>query len=81
MSIEQKYNSLNQLNNEVAFLEKKLADLMKKEADKNKRIYDTQKTITKSTSASMVQSKMRQIDNYTKELTKILSEKADVNKK
>ena len=58
-----------------------MADLVKKEADKTKRIGDTQRSITKNTSQSTLQSKMRQIDSYQKEVSKILADKATINQK
>lgn len=81
MSFNQTQRALNQIDKDIADLEKKMADLARKEADKTKRIVDIQRSITKNTSASMLQSKMRQIDGYQKELVKIISDKADVNKK
>jgi predicted nucleic acid-binding Zn-ribbon protein len=81
MSIDQTRRALNQLDKELANLEKKLAELTKKEAEKTKRINDTQKSITKNTSPSMIQSKMRQIQGYNNELARIASDKADTSKK
>lgn len=81
MSVNQAQNALNQIEKDIAYLEKKMADLMKKEADKVKRISNIQRSITKNTSANMFNSKMRQIDSYQKEITRIVSDKADVNKK
>ena len=81
MSIEQAQRSVNQIDKEIADLEKKMADLVKKEADKTKRIGDVQRSITKNTSKSTYQSKMRQIENYQKEISKILADKATINKK
>jgi small-conductance mechanosensitive channel len=81
MSLDQAQRALNQIDKDIADLEKKMADLSRKEADKTKRIGDIQRSITKNTSASMIQSKLRQIDSYQKELAKIVSDKADVNKK
>lgn len=81
MSADQTRRSLNQLDKELADLEKKLAESAKKEADRNKHINDIQKSITKNTSASTLQSKMRQIQGWQNELVKILSDKADVNKR
>ena len=79
MSLDQAQRALNQIDKDIADLEKKMADLSRKEADKTKRIGDIQRSITKNTSASMIQSKLRQIDSYQKEFTKIVSDKADVN--
>jgi small-conductance mechanosensitive channel len=81
MSLDQAQRTLNQIDKDIADLEKKMADLSRKEADKTKRIGDIHRSITKNTSASMIQSKLRQIDSYQKELAKIVSDKADVNKK
>src|SRR5680860_587945 len=81
MSIDQAQRALNQIDKDIADLEKKMADLARKEADKTQRIGNTQRNITKNTSESMMQSKLRQIDSYQKELTKIISDKASVNKK
>jgi len=81
MSLDPAQRALNQIDKDIADLEKKMADLARKKADKTKRIGDTQRSITKNTSASMYQSKVRQIESYQKELAKIISDKADVNKK
>ena len=72
---------LNQLDKELADLEKKVAELTKKEADKTKRINNVQKSITKNTSGSVISSKIRQIQGYQNELAKVLSDKADINKR
>ena len=58
-----------------------MADLVKKEADKTKRIGDIQRSITKNTSATSLRSKDRQIERYQKDLSRVLSDKADINKK
>jgi len=81
VSAEQTRRTLNQLDKELADLEKKLADLAKKEADKTKRINDVQKSITKNTSASMMSSKLRQIQGYQNELARVIDDKAGINKK
>lgn len=81
MSTEQERKNLNSLDKDLADLERKMAGLSKKEANLTKRINDTQNSITKSSSASTVQSKVRQISGYQKDLTKVLGDKADINKK
>lgn len=81
MSVEQAQREVNQLDKGISDLEKKMADLVKKEAYKTKRIGDTQRSITKNTSQSTLQSKMRQIDSYQREISKILADKATINKK
>jgi len=81
VSADQTRRTLNQLDKELADLEKKLAELAKKEADKTKRINDVQKSITKNASASMLTSKLRQIQGYQNELAKVVDDKANINKK
>lgn len=81
MSTEQTRRSLNQLDKELADLEKKLAEEAKKEADKMKRISDIQASITKNTSASSLQSKARQMQNYQSEIAKIRKNAADISAK
>lgn len=81
MTADQTRRQVNQLESELAALEKKMADEVKKEADKTKKISDIQRSITKSTSASTLSSKMRQIDTYQNDLARVLSSKADINKK
>lgn len=81
MSVEQAQRSVNQIDKDIADLEKKMADLVKKEAEKTKKIGDIQRSITKNTSQSTMNSKLRQIESCQKELSKILSDEADINKK
>mgnify|MGYP004473411915 FL=1 len=81
MSVEQAQRTVNQFDKEIADLEKKMAELARKEADKTKRINNIQRSISKNTSASMLNSKMKQIENYQKEISRILSDKATVNRK
>ena len=81
MSVEQAQRAVNQIDKEIADLEKEMADLVKKEADKTKKIGDINRSITKNTSQSTLSSKMRQAENYQKELSKIISDKASVNQK
>ena len=81
MSVEQAQRVVNQLNKDIASLEQKMADLVKKEADKTKKIGTVQKSITKNTSPSTLKIKTRQIEGFQKDLGKVLTNKADVNKK
>ncbi|MCR4650688.1 MAG: TIR domain-containing protein [Lachnospiraceae bacterium] len=81
MSVEQAQRLVNQIDKEIADLEKKMAELVKKEADKMKKIGNVQRSITKNTSQSTLNSKMRQVENYQKELSRILSDKATINQK
>ena len=81
MSVEQAQRAVNQYDKDIAELEKKMANLVKKEADKTKKIANIQSSINKNTSTTMLNSKMRQIENYQKEISQILSDKATVNQK
>jgi hypothetical protein len=78
---DQTRRALNILDNELATLEKKRADLEGKEADRMQKINDVQRSITKSTSVSMLSSKNRQIQGYQNDLAKIAKDKADMTKK
>ena len=74
-------NKINQLDKEIADLETKIAVESKIEADKSMRILNTQKSITKFTSASTAQIKMRQIEGYNKDIAKAQRKRADLQKK
>lgn len=81
MSISSTMSSIKQLSREMSCLEKAIVAELKKEADKNKKINDINKSITKNTSESMMQNKLRQIQVCNNDLTKIYSKKVDINKK
>lgn len=81
MNVEQAQRTVNQIDREIADLEKKMAELVKKEAEKTKKIGDVNRSITKNTSQSTLNSKVRQIESYQKDLSKILSDKAAINQK
>lgn len=81
MSVEQAQRTINQIDRKIAYLEKKMADIVKKEAEKTKKISDVNRSITKNTAQSTLNSKVRQIKSYQKDLSKILSDKATINQK
>ena len=81
MSISQYQNSLNQIDKDIASLEKKLASCANSEADKTKRISSIERSITKSTSASTLNSKLKQINSLNNEIARIVAQKADISKK
>lgn len=81
MSIKLYQNSLNQVDKDIANLEKKLAYYAKSEAEKTKRISSIEKSITKNTSVSSLNSKLKQIGSLRNELSRIVTQKADINKK
>ena len=74
-------NKVNQLDKEIADLEKKIAAESKIEADKSYRILSTQRSITRNTSASTANMKMRQIDGYNREISRAQKKKSRLSKK
>ena len=75
MSIEQYQRSVNSLDKEITTLEKKKAAEDKKATDNHKKAANV--NISKNASASMIKSKMKQIENY--EATARKAEEASVN--
>lgn len=74
-------NKINQLEKEIAELEKKIAAESKTEADKSSRILTIQRSITKYTSASTVNMRMRQIEGLNREIARAQQKRADLQKK
>lgn len=74
-------NKVNQLDKEIAELEMKIAAESKTEADKSSRILTIQRSITKYTSASTVNMRMRQIEGLNREIARAQQKRADLQKK
>lgn len=74
-------NKINQLDKEIAEIEKKIAAESKTEADKSSRILTIQRSITKYTSASTVNMRMRQIEGLNREFARAQQKRADLQKK
>ena len=70
MSIRQLTSEIASLNKDIANLQEKYAKEKKLESDKKLKIISIQKTITKSTSASMLTAKQKQIAALRNELEK-----------
>lgn len=79
MSVSQYQNAVNSLDKELAGLEKKKADSDKKAADAQKRANGV--SISKNASASMIKSKMSQIERYNNDYVKAANTSADLQKK
>ena len=79
MSIEQYQRAVSSLDKEIADLEKKKAASDRKAADARKKAANV--SINKNTSATVVKTKMRQIDSYTSVALKAEKESADLQKK
>lgn len=74
-------NIVNRLEKEIADLQTKIATESKKEIDKNRQIDLVNRSITKSTSLSMLQSKQRQIQGYQRDILNIRLKIAEYQKK
>lgn len=79
MSIEQYQRIVNNLDKEIATLEQKKASFDKKAADQEKKAAGV--SISKNASASMINSKKRQIERYSKESNKSKEQSANLMKK
>lgn len=79
MSIDQYQRSVNSLDKEIADLEKKKAAEDKKAAENKKKAAGV--TISKTASASMIRSKMKQIEGYEANARKAELASADYSKK
>lgn len=74
-------NIVNRLEKEIADLQTRIATESKKGVDKNRQIDLVNRSITKSTSLSMLQSKQRQIQGYQRDISNIRLKIAEYQKK
>ena len=81
MSITTRRNEVARHQKVSADLQKKIADESKKEAVKAKSLNTIERSITNSTSASLLRSKQQQITRIMDEIAKIQVKKADLAKK
>ncbi len=81
MSVEQVQRAVNSLDKEIADLEKKKSAKDKDCANLQDKINSTQKSITKHTSQSALNSKMRQISSYNSEFVRKSKESAELGQK
>lgn len=81
MSVSSLISRIGQIQRELSDLQRKLMQETKAENDKSKRIIQIQSSITKTTTASTVQSKMREIQRYSDDIARIQGKKADISKK
>lgn len=79
MSVEQYQRNVNMLDKEIADLEKKKAEADGKSASAQKRAASI--NISKTASASMINSKLRQIEKYKSDAMKAQKDSADLQKK
>jgi hypothetical protein len=81
MSVNLRRNEVARFQKELANLQKKLSDESKKEVTKLKDIDRIERSITKSTSASMLRSKRQQLNRIADDIARIQKNKADISKK
>lgn len=81
MSIATRRNEVARHQKVSAELQKKIADESKKEAAKAKNLNTIKRSITNSTSASLLRTKQQQITRIMDEIAKIQVKKADLAKK
>lgn len=81
MSISTIQNELNSVEKEIATAEKKKAEVDKTISDYESRILSVKNSISKNTSASIVSSKMRQIDGYQRDKSRKLDESSKLGAK
>ncbi len=75
MQIEQFQHQLDSLNREISRLETQSSSIITREIAKQKQINDMRSALTRCTSFSQIQSKNRSIEQYSRELSRILDEK------
>lgn len=80
MSIRQLTSEIASLNKDIANLQEKYAKEKKLESDKKLKIISIQKTITKSTSASMLTAKQKQIAQLENEIAQSTKKQANLSK-
>ena len=80
MSVSSIQSDMERVTREISDREKKLSSSYSKEATCTTRINDAQRSITKNTSASMVSSKLRQIESWNKDIATEKNEQAKLMK-
>ena len=80
MSSDSHRRQIETVNREIGQLHRKLADERKKEADKVGRIGQIERSITKSTSASSIQSKLREIERAKRDIEQCMKRQADLTR-
>jgi hypothetical protein len=80
MSINSAQSSIDRTQREIQSLNNKLTAETKKEADRTGKILRAKQAIGRTSSASTVQSKLREIERYEREVVQIQRKKADLSK-
>lgn len=80
MSSDSYRRSIESVNRELGSLHSKMASERKKEADLTAKVGRVQSSITKSTSASSLQSKFREIERINKDIEQSKKRQADISR-
>lgn len=81
MSIEMYQRNVNKLDAEIENLEKKKFEFDRKVSNTQSKISSIERSITKRTSSTMLNSKIRQIDSLKRNIVRYSKNSADLNKK
>lgn len=81
MSIEMYQRNVNKLDVEIENLEKKKFEFDRKVSNTQSKISSIERSITKRTSSTMLNSKIRQIDSLKRNIVRYSKNSADLNKK
>lgn len=81
MSISSIQNSINTINRELSELSKQHAEQVKKESDLVSKVNRAQEALRRTSSSSVVTSKLREIERATKDLATVQSKRVDISKK
>lgn len=81
MSTTMLMSNINRVQKEIADLNKKISDEKKKESQASSKINTIQRSITRSTSASTLNSKLGQINRLNDDIAKYISKQAELSKK
>ncbi len=78
MSIKTIQSNIERIQKKLVSLQKKISNLSKKETAKNSRILQIRKSVTRNTSQSIEQSRMREISRLEDEISAIQKKKSDL---
>lgn len=81
MSTQSIQNRIRTVQREIESLQRRLTSKSKDEASKSGRIAQIKRSITKNTSPSTLQSKLRQIEGLENDITRIQRDKTDLTKR
>lgn len=81
MSVQSIQNNIERTQGEISSLQQKLTSETKREADKTARIAQIKRSINRTTSSSMLQSKQREIARLEQDIVSIQKKQSDLTKR